>query len=314
MPHRKADRARRNEHTKLQVVFSSSRYFYHTPVSDYSLSRINHKQTAICYNTGVDFQIAGHQTEGYKIDTEIYSGPLDLLLQLIEKAELDITRLSLAQVTDQYLEYMHHLETQDPSEVSAFLVIAAKLVQIKSAALLPRPSIPALQPEEDAGEALARQLILYKKFKDLSKFLEAREEAGYYSYLRLDTNSLGHIPSRLDISELTLDALVQAARDVFGNQHNMPPLSEVIASPNFTIRQKISIILETLRSAGNTTFNTILTSKSSRLEVVVTFLALLELVKRHMVGANQDELFGDIQLQPEGDLTMLDDQELEFVE
>lgn len=75
----------------------------------------------------MDFQIAGHQTEGYKINTEVYSGPLDLLLQLIEKAELDITRLSLAQVTDQYLEYMHHLETQDPAEVSAFLVIAAKL-------------------------------------------------------------------------------------------------------------------------------------------------------------------------------------------
>ena len=117
----------------------------------------------------MDFQIAGHQTEGYKINTEVYSGPLDLLLQLIEKAELDITRLSLAQVTDQYLEYMHHLETQDPAEVSAFLVIAAKLVQIKSAALLPRQTIPSLQVEEDPGEALARAPV-YKKSKTCPGF------------------------------------------------------------------------------------------------------------------------------------------------
>ena len=85
----------------------------------------------------MDFQIASHQAEGYQISTEVYSGPLDLLLQLIEKAELDITRLALAQVTDQFLEYMHNLQEQNAAEVSAFLVIAAKLVQIKSSALAP---------------------------------------------------------------------------------------------------------------------------------------------------------------------------------
>ncbi len=262
----------------------------------------------------MDFQIAGHQTEGYKINTEVYSGPLDLLLQLIEKAELDITRLSLAQVTDQYLEYMHHLEVQDPAEVSAFLVIAAKLVQIKSSALLPRPTIPSLQIEEDPGEALTRQLILYKKFKDLSKFLDIREEAGLHTYLRLDANPAAQIPSRLDLSELTLDALVQAAREIFSNPNNLPPLSEVVSSPRFTIRQKINAILQVLQRSGATSFNQFITNRSSRLEVVVTFLALLELVKRHMVGANQSQLFGEIALQPEGELTALDDQEMEFVE
>lgn len=262
----------------------------------------------------MDFQIAGHQTEGYKINTEVYSGPLDLLLQLIEKAELDITRLSLAQVTDQYLEYMHHLETQDPAEVSAFLVIAAKLVQIKSAALLPRQTIPSLQVEEDPGEALARQLLVYKKFKDLSRFLESREEAGYHTYLRLDANPAVQIPSKLDISELTLEALVEAAREVFSNPNNLAPLSEVVASPRFTIRQKIHVILEALQKMGATTFQQFITTRSSRVEVVVTFLALLELVKRHMVGANQNQLFGEISLQPEGEFSTLDDQELEFVE
>ena len=113
---------------------------------------------------------------------------------------------------------------------------------------------------------------------------------------------------------MTLDDLVQAARDVFGDLNNLPPLSEVVSSPRFSIRQKINIILDTLQKSGATTFSRVLTSKTSRLEVVVTFLALLELIKRHMVGANQDALFGEISLQPEGELTTLDEEELEFVD
>jgi len=135
-----------------------------------------------------------------------------------------------------------------------------------------------------------------------------------HSYLRLDSNPSLQIPSKLDLSELTLEDIVQAARDVFGNPNNLPPLSEVVSSPRFTIRQKINIILETLQKSGSTSFSHILSGKKSRLEVVVTFLALLELVKRHMVGANQENLFGDITLHAEGELTTLDDEELEFVD
>jgi segregation and condensation protein A len=116
------------------------------------------------------------------------------------------------------------------------------------------------------------------------------------------------------LSELTLDSLLQAAQEVFGNPSNLPPLSEVVSSPRFTIRQKINIILETLQKNGSSSFNHILTGKTSRVEVVVTFLALLELVKRHMVGVNQEKLFGDILLEAEGDLNTLDEEELEFVD
>ncbi len=262
----------------------------------------------------MDFQIAGHQTDGYTIDTEVYSGPLDLLLQLIEKAELDITRLALAQVTDQYLEYLHHLQIQDPAEVSAFLVIAAKLVQIKSSALLPKPVIPELQMEEDPGEALARQLIIYKRFKELSRNLENREAAGYHTYLRLDSTASIQIPTRLDISEFTLDDLVQAAKEIFGGARNLPPLSQVVSISRFTIRQKISTILDTLRRSGKLTFHSLLSERGDRVEIVVTFLAMLELIKRHMVGATQTALFSEIELQSEGDLTTLEDEELEFVD
>ena len=260
----------------------------------------------------VEFQVASHQSEGYQISTEVYSGPLDLLLQLIEKAELDITRLALAQVTDQYLEYLHQLQEQNAAEVSAFLVIATRLVQIKSAALLPRPTFSGQPLEEDPGEALAQQLILYKRFKELSHFLEEREIAGMRTYLRLDSTPRVQIASKLDISELTLEDLILAAREILGGNGSLAPLSQVVSIPRITIRQKINTIIEYLRSSGSVTFEKLLSVKNNRLEIVVTFLAMLELVKRHIVGANQTALFGEIELHSEGEWGNLEDQELEF--
>jgi segregation and condensation protein A len=262
----------------------------------------------------VDFQIAGHQSEGYQINTDIYSGPLDLLLQLIEKAELDITQLALAQVTDQYLEYLHDLREQNAAEVSAFLVIAARLVQIKSAALLPRPPQIGQNIEEDPGEALARQLIIYKRFKELGQVLEAREIAGLHSYLRLDSNSRVQIPTKLDLSELTLEGLVEAARDIFGGNRKMAPLSQVVSNPRITIRQKINSIVNYLRSVGSITFKKLISSPGNRLEIVVSFLAMLELIKRHSINVNQNALFGEIELNSEGDWENMGDQEIEFDE
>jgi segregation and condensation protein A len=262
----------------------------------------------------MDFQIASHQSEGYQISTEIYSGPLDLLLQLIEKAELDITRLALAQVTDQFLAYLHDLQEQNAAEVSAFLVIAARLVQIKSAALLPRPSLLGLTPEEDPGEALAKQLILYKRFKELGYFLEERELAGLHTYLRLNSDTRVQIPTKLDMSELTLEGLIEAARDIFGGNGKVAPLSQIVSIPRITIRQKINTIIENLRKVGSVSFRNLLTSPENRLEIVVTFLAMLELIKRHIVNVNQIALFGEIELHSEGEWGNMEDQEIEFDE
>jgi len=262
----------------------------------------------------MDFQIASHQSEGYQISTEVYSGPLDLLLQLIEKAELDITRLALAQVTDQYLAYLHELQEQNAAEVSAFLVIAARLVQIKSAALLPRPTLVGQTPEEDPGEALAQQLILYKRFKELGHILEERELAGLHSYLRLNSDAHVQIPTKLDLSELTLEGLIEAARDIFGGNGKLAPLSQVVSIPRITIRQKINTIIENLRKVGSVSFKNLLSTPGNRLEIVVTFLAMLELIKRRIVNVNQLALFGDIELHSEGEWGNLEDQEIEFDE
>ena len=255
----------------------------------------------------MSFQVAGHQTEGYQVSTPLYAGPLDLLLQLIEHAELDITQLALAQVTDQYLAYLHTLPTQDPAEVSAFLVIAARLLQIKSNALLPRPSIVTPSNEEDPGEALVQQLLQYKRFKELSIDFEKRESAGQHTYLRLAPPPLPVEP-KLDLSELSLGDLVQTARQLF-YKSALPELGRVLTRPRITIREKIQAILAAVKSTSRTTFQSVLITRN-RAEIVITFLAMLELIKRHIIEAQQLSIFDDIELHS---LTTLDeDQELEL--
>ncbi len=261
----------------------------------------------------MSLQVAGHQTEGYQVATPVYEGPLDLLLELIERAELDITRLALAQVTDQYLAYLQQMQEHNPAEVSAFLVIAARLLQIKSSALLPRPPAePGAVALEDDAEALARQLILYKRFKELAGFIQEREERGLRSYLRVAPPPKSVSAPRLDLSGVSLQDLVAAAQEVFFNQSALASLDTVVLMPRITIREKIRTIIETLRGAKLTSFRTMLTPGTTRIEIVVTFLALLELVKRHIVAAQQTRLFGDIALETIGEINEDEPFTIEF--
>ena len=256
----------------------------------------------------MDLNVAGHQTGGYTVTTPVYAGPLDLLLQLIEHAELDITALALAQVTDQYLNYIHQMQVP-ADEISAFLVVAAKLLQIKSEALLPRPPVREAG-EEDLGEALARQLQIYKRFKELANWLDALQAQHMRTYLRVAPPV--KIEGRLDLSDLTLADLLAAAQDIFSEEADKLALGTVISAPRITIREKISLIAERLGQNSNATFKSMLGRKPSRLEVVVTFLALLELVKRYRVAARQEGLFTDIQIEKMEDWGKEEELEIEF--
>jgi segregation and condensation protein A len=250
----------------------------------------------------VNFQVAGHQTEGYLVSTPVYEGPLDLLLELIQRAELDITRLALAQVTDQYLAYLNTLQDRSAAEVSAFLVIAARLVQIKSSALLPRPTIETNFPvEEDPGEALVQQLILYKRFKELAAGLDERQIAGLRTYLRVAAPTPRTQPLALDLNSLSLSELVQAAKDIFSSKPSLPTLNQVVNMPRITIRDKIRTLLEQLRHTQRLTFQSLLSDQAQRVEIVVTFLAMLELIKRRIVIAQQSGLFSSIEIETQGE-------------
>jgi segregation and condensation protein A len=229
----------------------------------------------------------------YTFHTSVYEGPLDLLLDLIERAELDITSVSLASVTDQYLEYIQGLDQMNADEISAFLVIAAKLLQIKSEALLPRP--PARPTgEEDASRSLVDQLKLYKRFKEIGGWMNARQQANLRTYLRVAPPP--KVEPKLDLSNITLEKLVAAAAQAFANEREKQPLGAIIAPPRVTIREKIDLIARVMKEVEQSSFRALLKPGASRLEVVVTFLAMLELIKRYRIHAHQPDLFSDIEI------------------
>ncbi len=259
----------------------------------------------------MSLNITAHQAGSYQVATQVYEGPLDLLLHLIEHAELDITKLALAQVTDQYLEHLRQMQEHAAEEVSAFLVIAARLIQIKSEALLPRPPLRA-PGEEDPGEALALQLIIYKRFRRIADFLKEREESGLQTFLRLAPPPRAE--GKVDLSDVTLNDLLLAANQVFTRNDGRPTLNTVVASPRITIREKIHLILQLLKNRGRATFQILLSRQRSRLDMVVTFLAMLELIKRRLIDVHQDTLFGDIEIETSESWEENDEFELEFGE
>jgi len=243
----------------------------------------------------------------YTVRTSVYEGPLDLLLGLIERLELDITAVSLASVTDQYLAYIKGLEQINADEISAFLVIAAKLLQIKSEALLPRPPARATS-EEDVGRSLVDQLKLYKRFKEIGGWLNARQQANLRTFLRVAPPP--KIEPKLDLSNVTLEKLVTAATEAFAKEQNKQPLGVIIAPPRITIREKIDLIAKVMKEVERASFRSLLDPGASRLEVVVTFLAMLELVKRYRIHAYQEDLFSDIEINRMEEWT--DDEEIEI--
>ncbi len=231
----------------------------------------------------------------YVIQLPVYEGPLDLLLDLIKRAELDITKVALAQVTDQYLAYLAHASQHDLADLSSFLIIAAQLLQIKSEALLPRPPQREAD-EEDPGEALAMQLIAYKKYKQVANLLSEREKTGLRTHLRISTSH--QKKPLLDMDGYQIDDLFKAYLEALSTIPQTAPLDSVVTPPRINIRDRIKVIVDELRKKGRTTFGVLLKTAKSRLEIVISFLAVLELVKQHQVHVQQIEGFGEIDIVP----------------
>jgi segregation and condensation protein A len=251
------------------------------------------------------------QASAYTVQLPVFEGPLDLLLHLIERAELDITRVALAQVTDQFLAALHVMEDRKMDVAASFIVIASRLLQIKSEALLPRP--PEREAgEEDPGEALARQLRLYKLFKDVSLLLHKRDADGLRTFLR--TAPPPKVPPRLDWSRISLNALKKAAELILTVRPEPPPLGAMVAAPKVTIRDQIRRIVTSIHNEGRAVFQRLMHDVQTRIEVVVAFLAMLELVKRRQVIARQSDLFGEIEIVPTETFTDQTDFDLEFGE
>ena len=220
----------------------------------------------------------------YAVSLPSFQGPLDLLLQLIEKEELDINAISLLAVTDQYLRTIATLEAIEPGALADFLVIASRLLYLKSLSLLPKPNTVE-ESEEESVDALIKQLLEYRRFKQAAALLQEREA----------------------LSNLDLNKLHHALRRVLQRIPSDPPMPRVKTYP-ITVAEQIenvrSYVQERQQQAGHNgkvqpvTFTELLSRGSTRLDVVVTFLAILELIKQRELSAEQENTFGEIILVP----------------
>jgi segregation and condensation protein A len=230
----------------------------------------------------------------YRVELPDFEGPMDLLLALIEREELDITKISLARVTDQYLAYLEVLREVNPDELTDFLIVAAKLILIKSEMLLPRPPPSIIEDEEeDVGDELARQLLLYKKFKEIAGQLKETEDRGQRNFVRVIT-SAPKIKPKLIPGTINLEEFLQAALDALAIKPPEPDVDEVVSPEVVTIGQQMAHIRQKITTRGSVNFQTLLGQSHNRLEVIVTLLAVLELIKRRLVKVEQADLFGDI--------------------
>lgn len=226
----------------------------------------------------------------YCVQLPVFEGPLDLLLHLVEREELDITTIALAQVTDQYMAYLAEMERRQAKDLADFLVVAAKLLLIKSLALLPRP--PGLAPEaEDVGDELVRQLQVYKRFKEIAAFLHEREAQGLHGYVRVAP--LPHIEPQLDLGNVTVHELLALVQEAL-NALPASPVGKVVTPVTVTIAGQIARIESQLVIREAVPFREFLSTAVTRVEIIVTLLAVLELIKQNRARVRQEELFGEI--------------------
>lgn len=226
----------------------------------------------------------------HQIRLPVFEGPLDLLLQLIERQELDITTVALAQVTDQYLAYLAELERRQVKELADFLSVAARLVLIKSLVLLSRPA--ELTPEaEEVGDELVHRLQVYKRFKEVAALLHERDKQGLRGYVRIA--SPPPLDPQLDLSSVTLQGLVAAVQEAL-DAIPAPPVGEVVTPIAVTVTDQIARIEAHLARRRWICFREILAGASTRVEIIVTLWAVLELIKQDRILVQQGQLFGEI--------------------
>jgi segregation and condensation protein A len=225
-----------------------------------------------------------------KLEQHQFEGPLDLLLQLVEEQQMDITALSLGKVTEQFLEYVRTLQEKNPINLADFLIIAAKLLVIKSKALLPNLEFGV--EEEEAAYDLTQQLLIYKKFKEVAKFLRRMDLKSYQSWTR-EVDFQDQVTFVVD-PDTTVDALHQSLRQLATELKEIVKLPEKVMEEVVSISEKITHIQALIAGKVQTSLSDLLHGAKSKTDVIVTFLALLELTKQRIVFLEQNEHFADI--------------------
>jgi segregation and condensation protein A len=232
----------------------------------------------------------------YTITLPSFEGPLDLLLRLIERAEMDITTIALASVADQYLVHVRALATPDPRSLAEFVSMAARLLLIKSRALLPRPATRDEETSADPdAEALTRQLREYQRFQQAASLLRQWQDEGRRTFLRTAPVPASIEPQQVVLNHRIADLIAAVQRRM---QLALPlePELPLNLAPRLTVRMVADTIRSRLARSKWFAFEDLLASVSTRQELIVTFWAVLELLKRKAIVIEQEALFAPINI------------------
>ncbi|HEX5646371.1 MAG TPA: segregation/condensation protein A [Nitrospira sp.] len=243
----------------------------------------------------MDPQVEGYeQTElPYQVRIENFEGPLDLLLHLIKKNEINIYDIPIALIANQYLEYIEAMKNLNLNVAGDFLVMAATLLQIKSKMLLPPDE--AVQDEEDGPdprEELVRRLLEYKTYKEAARQLDGQEQLWREMFSREQAAPEPVNPEEMQLENVSLFDLVDALQGIL-DRNPGKRLIEIIPD-NLTVRERMNVILELLEGKDSVSFVDLFEPASHRLIVIVTFLAMLELIRLRVARVFQAETFGPI--------------------
>ncbi|MDE3066290.1 MAG: segregation/condensation protein A [Verrucomicrobiota bacterium] len=235
----------------------------------------------------------------YKVHFEVFEGPLDLLLYLIKKEEVDIYEVNLTRLATQFIEYIDLMREFDLEVAGEFLVMASTLMYIKSRELLPADQQAQIEGEEEGEDPrweLIRQLVEYRKFKDAAvrlQALEARQEEIFPRVPgRLEAGPVAE-PPKPDVSIFDLLNAVNTVLQRFGRREGA---AREIFDDKWTVSEKIEFILQVVAGRGAVKFSELFETAASRSEVVCTFLALLELIRLKQLVCAQGQEFGDIEI------------------
>lgn len=240
------------------------------------------------------------------VKLESFEGPMDLLLSLIEKNKIDIYDIPIALITDQYMDYLNAMDSEKMENMSEFIVMASKLLKIKSRMLLPR--IDEEDEEEgDPREELVARLIEYKLFKELAKGLSERQSLSANHYFGGGDGDMlrrarADVPISLDevLKNVTSALLDETYTELMRRAEVKPDKAKAVARAvyieTFKIEEKMEYIQNLLRINKNIAFKKMFRPNSTKTEIVVTFMAMLELIKNACVRAEQNEAFGEIMI------------------
>ena len=235
-------------------------------------------------------------TDPYKVELDVFEGPLDLLLYLIKQDEIDIYDIPIVRITDQYMQYLDVMKMLDLNIAGEFIVMAATLMMIKSRMLLPVEERPEMEDEEDPRWDLVRQLVEYKKFKDAASHLGELEVRQENMFARTGEGILLGPEPDIALEDVSIFDLITAFNEAL-RKAPREELKEIFAE-KFTVAEKIDHIVTIMRDKGKASLSRLLAGMRHRYEMVCTFLAILELIRLKQVRARQSDHFGDIDLVP----------------